>query len=781
MSEEPDHPVRALGRRIEEARRRRGLTYRELAERAGMSKSNLHYLIWQRLTAPGYYELVAVVRGLGESWDEQWESLWQAVAGIRMPRSSDGPQSEQQGDQAASERASPDGFALMLLPADVPAFVGRSQELAQLDAAISPTAGRAANVVVVSGTAGVGKTAFVVHWAHRVCEYFPDGHLYLNMRGFDASGEPLTPADAARRFLEAFQVPPQHIPAGLDAQIDLYRNRVAGRRILVVLDNVRDAQQILPLLPDTSAGLAVIASRNQHAGLIAATAAVPLILDRLTLEQSRGLLAHRIGTERINTAPQAVEEIITRCARLPLALALVAARAAIHPTFPLAKLAAELDDATDRLDALDCGDPPIRAVFSWSYRQMTRPAARLFRQLAQHAGPEISVPVAAAIAGTSVRQARQALTELAHAHLLEEPRPGRYAYHDLLRAYATELAHTVDSKAKRSAAGRRLADHYLHTGHAAAMKINPARAALTLDPPVPSSALHDFADDRAAMEWFEDEHLTLAAVARQASAMSRDAAWQLAWTLADFLDRHGRWHEMAAIYRTALEPARRSGDMDALARTHGNLGRAYRGLGEHAAAVAQFHNVLTVFEELNDRPGQARAHLSIAQIHEDRQHYDLALRHARQSLDLAQTTGNTADRARSLNAVGWFAAQLGDYATTLTHCRQARNLHRRTGDQHGQAAALDSLAYAEQHLGHLARAIRYYQQAQDLFKRSGDLYKQAETLDRLGTCHLDASDPESAHCAWSQALAIFDHINHSAGAHVRKKLKKLQQNVIKPP
>ena len=346
------------------------------------------------------------------------------------------------------------------LPPAVPRFAGRRAELAMLAAMLPPTqdglgaAGTTAVAIsAVSGTAGVGKTALAVHWAHQVAGRFPDGQLYVDLRGFDPGGSVADPGEVICRFLQALGVPAQRLPSDLDTQIGLYRSLLAGKRILVVLDNARDAAQVRPLLPGAAGCLVVVTSRDRLTPLVAAEGAHPLTVDLLTTREAHDLLVHRLGTGRVMAEPAAVQQIIARCARLPLALAVAAARAATHPDLPLTRLAAELGDASGGLDALQGGDPgsDIRAVFSWSLHALSAGAARLFRLLGVHPGPDLTAPTAASLAGVGGHEVRPLLAELIRAQLLDEHIPGRYACHDLLRAYAREQAHTHEHDDARHA------------------------------------------------------------------------------------------------------------------------------------------------------------------------------------------------------------------------------------------------------------------------------------------------------------------------------------------
>jgi len=355
------------------------------------------------------------------------------------------------------------------MPGAVRHFTGRVDELKVLSVLLEKAGpGRTVVISAINGTAGIGKTALAVYWAHQVAQQFPDGQLYVNLRGFDPSGSPVKPAAAIRDFLDAFAVPVDRIPGSLEAQAALYRSLLAERRVLVVLDNARDVDQVRSLLPGSPTCLVVVTSRSQLSGLTATEGAHPLALDLLTVAVARELLACHVGAERVAGEAEAVDELISLCARLPLALVIMGARASEHPGFPLKALVAQFRDAEGwRLDALDGHDlaTNVRAVFSWSYRYLSAWTARMFRLLGVHPGPDISLPAAASMAAIPLEQARQLLSELIDAGMVTEHIPGRFAFHDLLRAYATDRAHTEDGDGKRLAAVHRLLDHYLHTAY----------------------------------------------------------------------------------------------------------------------------------------------------------------------------------------------------------------------------------------------------------------------------------------------------------------------------
>jgi DNA-binding SARP family transcriptional activator len=345
------------------------------------------------------------------------------------------------------------------LPADLASFAGRRRELALLDSLLDgavPDAGLAA--AAIDGMAGIGKTALAVRWAHQVADRFPGGQLYANLRGFDPGGRPAPPGEVLRGFLDALGAAPRRIPDDLDAQASLYRSMLSGRRVLVLLDNARDMEQVRPLLPGSPGALVLVTSRNRLPALLTAHGARTVTLDAFSAQEARQALGLRLGPERIAAAPQALEEIIGRCAGLPLALAVVAARAALYPDLPLGEIASELRSARTRLDSLsiDGAAADVRAAFSWSYRLLSEPAQRLFRLLSVHEGLDFSRSAAASLAGLPRTEAGPLLAELAAARLLTESRPGWFTSHELIQVYAAELSAAQDTPADRRAAAGRL-------------------------------------------------------------------------------------------------------------------------------------------------------------------------------------------------------------------------------------------------------------------------------------------------------------------------------------
>jgi DNA-binding SARP family transcriptional activator/tetratricopeptide (TPR) repeat protein/DNA-binding XRE family transcriptional regulator len=666
------------------------------------------------------------------------------------------------------------------LPATVRHFAGRAGELQMLTGLLDRTASKPPGTVVISaigGTAGVGKTALAVHWAHRVADRFPDGQLYVNLRGFDPSGAPVAPADVIRRFLDALGVPVKQIPSTAEAQQDLYRSLLAGRRMLIVLDNARDAEQVRPLLPGGPGSLVLVTSRSQLTSLVAVEGAHPVALDLLNPADARELLARRLGPARIMAEAGGVTELTELCARLPLALAIAAARAALLPGLPLATLVAGLREAGSRLDVLDAGDTAasVRAVFSWSYRHLTQPAARMFRLLGVHPGPDITAPAAASLAGIPIGQARHALAALTRTSLLTQHLPGRFAFHDLLRSYATECGDAEDSQPQQRAAAHRMLDHYLHTAHAAALVLHSHRDTINLVPAQPGVTPEDMPGYEQAMAWFDAEHRVILATIDQAVSAGFDThGWQIPLTLTTFFDRRGYWRSYPAAQQTALASAQRLGDREAQALVHRSLGHASTQAGSYQDAVHHYEQALGLYRQLGDREGQARALLGLGFTRDRQGQYRHALAYCLQALDVYKTLGDQARQASILNNIGWCHVRLGSYQDALAYCQQALSLHQEIGYQHGEANVWDTLGWAHDHLGRHAEAVACYQEALALLRKLDDRLLQADVLTHLGDAHHSDGEPHRAREAWQQAMAIIEDLNLPGAEQVRAKLQGAQ-------
>ncbi|WP_326770558.1 tetratricopeptide repeat protein (plasmid) [Streptomyces sp. NBC_01591] len=677
-----------------------------------------------------------------------------------------------------SERAARAGrpsAAPRQLPAAVGGFAGRRAELRMLDRLPGDAAtGPGPAVCVIAGTAGAGKTTLALHWAHRAAPGFPDGQLYVNLRGFAPAAGPMPPGEAIRGFLEALSVPPERIPDALEARAALLRTETAGRRMLFVLDNAADATQVRPLLPGSAGCAVVVTSRSQLAGLAVTDGALLLSLDVLPREEARELLAARLGTDRVAAEPEPVTELIELCARLPLALAVTAARAAGRPGFALSAVVAELRDAGGRLDALDAGEgaSSVRAVFSWSYRRLDATTARVFRLLGLHPGRDVAASSVAALACLPVREAATALTALARVHLIAEHRPGRYSFHDLLRAYAADLTAAEDPGADRTAALHRLLDHCLHTAHAAGRQLAPARGELPLPAPVPGSVPHRPEGYEQAMAWFEAEHAVLLAAAVAAGPAGFDGhAWQLPLAMADFLHLSGRWHDWVATQRTAIAAVRRQGDPAGTALCHCESGRAAIRMGRYEEARRELFRALELQRGLGDLTAQADTLRTLAWSYEQQGDYRATLHSLEQVLELQRAVGNLAGQGGALNNIGWCHTHLGDHEKALACSHEALRLHRAAGTPLGAAYTWQTLGFTRRALGQYAEAVDSYRQCRDGFRRLGNRYGEADALHSLGETLRTAGDPAAAREAWRAALDILDELEHADADVVRGLLR----------
>jgi DNA-binding SARP family transcriptional activator/tetratricopeptide (TPR) repeat protein len=664
------------------------------------------------------------------------------------------------------------------LPASVSAFAGRADELSVLDDLLSDDPAPAVVVSAVSGTAGVGKTALAVHWAHRVAWRFPDGQLYVNLRGFDANRAPLDPGEVLRSFLDALGVPPQRVPASPEAQQGLYRTVLAGKRVLVLLDNARDAEQVRPLLPGSPGCLAVVTSRVQLTPLVATQGARSLTVGLLTAEESRELLSRRLGEDRVAEQRAAAQEIITRCAGLPLALAIVAARAATDRVLPLSALAGELRDSAGALDALTAGDAStdLRAVFSWSTGTLSQEAAGLYRLLGLHPGPDLTEAAAASLAGTPAALTKPGLGELVRAHLLTEHVPGRFTFHDLLRAYAAEQARTQCTDHDRHAATGRMLDHYLHSAQGAARLLYGPWDHLPLPGAGQGAAPERFADDARASAWLHAEYqVLLGGIELAARAGFERHAWQLARSLATFFERSGYWQDWTRAQRLAVTAAERIGDSTGQAHSRHQLGNALIHLSEYEQARPELHHALRLFRVLRDEARQAQVHMCLGYLEDCLGADRLAFRRGQQALRLFRSAGHRPGEAIALNNMGWSLARQGRHGEALRLTREALDLHEQAGDRQGQAGAWDTLGYIHHGRADHGAAIDCYARAADFYRQIHDGYNEGETLIRLGdACH-SAGDYRSARRAWWHALRLHEALDHPRTAEIRSRLDQAAQ------
>ncbi|WP_439659270.1 BTAD domain-containing putative transcriptional regulator [Lentzea sp. HUAS TT2] len=620
------------------------------------------------------------------------------------------------------------------LPAPHPWFTGRTDELAAL--------GSSGTVVItaIGGTGGIGKTALALHWAHRHLGEFPDGQLYVNLRGFDPSAEPTPPETVLREFLEALGE--ETIPSGLDARAARYRSVVAGRRLLVLLDNARSTEQVVPLLPGPDATV-LVTSRLKLAGLVAAHGARSVSLDVLHPADAREFLVARLGPERVAAEPEVVADLVTWCGGLPLALSIVAARAAMEPDFPLAAFAGELREQP--LDALDAGEigTNLRAVFSWSVAALSEEAARAFALLGTVGTADVSLAAAAALTDRPVARTRMVLRELENAHLVQQHVPGRYRTHDLVGLYAADLP---------ADPGSRLADFYAATARAAAVTLEPHK---TLPEHESGHAL-TFGTNAEAMAWFDAEHTCLLTEQRQALARRDfDAAWLIGRALNNYHLRRGRTSDDIDAWLTALRAAEELGDPIKQSTAHRCLGANYIEVGQTSLGHSHFERGLELAAGTGDHEAHGGAHRAIAWAAEFVGDLEKALEHSLAGLEKFRAAGTEIRVAESLNEAGWRYACLGRYAEARTYCEEAMVLNTRLGHAEGAAATLDSLAHIAHHDGRHADAVAHYGEALALYQELDNSVEEASVLEHLGDVHAAAGETAQARERWDRALELF--------------------------
>ncbi|MDQ7803485.1 BTAD domain-containing putative transcriptional regulator [Amycolatopsis sp. A133] len=646
------------------------------------------------------------------------------------------------------------------LPGRPRLFTGRAAQLALLDDALleDETTGATAVISAIGGSGGVGKTWLALHWAHRHLDRFPDGQLYVNLRGYGPGAKPVHPTEALHGFLDALGVKPDSVPGGLEARSALFRSLLAERRMLLLLDNARDAEQVRPLLPGSPGCTVIVTSREQMVGLVSAHGARPVHLDVLSAQESHDLLAARLPATRLAQDPAAVSALVTYCAGLPLALSIVAARAAVEPHKPLEASVAELEHENTRLGALDDPDPAasIRAVLSASYSALEPALAELFGLLGLAPGPDISTAAATALIGGVVAEAAAALSALEKVSLVQRLDGDRFRMHDLVRLFAAEVAAADVPQRRRTAASARLRDFYLQTGHRADRLLDPHSAEVDLGTATPGAAPLALSSEAAALRWLEAERSNLIAVLDRC-VQDRDhaAVWQLAWAMTTFNLRRGFLADDVAAWVEGLRAARSLGAYATEALAHRMLADTYTRMGRLEDALAHLQEALTLAERHGDVPAQAHAQIVLAQTHATGGDHRRAITHARTALPLYRQLGNTVWEARALNRIGSYAVELADFDTALSHCRNALTLSRGSNDRRGEADALASLAVLHARQADYPRAAELHRRALHLYTELGATYEEATTLERLGAVHVHLGEHDRASSAWRDALELY--------------------------
>ncbi|GAA0977967.1 BTAD domain-containing putative transcriptional regulator [Nocardiopsis tropica] len=649
----------------------------------------------------------------------------------------------------------------MQLPPPPPLLAGRRREMAFLDDTQAPGA---LPVTVVCGLGGVGKTSLALRWAHDNLDRFPDGQLYVNLHGFAPSAPATKPQTAVHDFLTALGVDQQAVPSSAEARFGLYRSIVAHKRMLILLDNARDAEQVRPLIPGSASCTVVVTSRERLSGLLTTGGVRVVALDPLTSAEARQLLTARVGERRVAREPEAVDTIVAGCGRLPLALAITAAHAAGSPHLPLAELASELGEAESTLDALDTGDfdTSLRSVLDASYRALPEPAARLLGLLSAAPAQDMGVPAAAALAGLTRARTRQLLRTLGSAHLVEQPMPGRYQLHDLVRLHGRERTERDRSEEERREGLSALVDFFVRTAALGKHLLAPQEilSDAVVEPTGERARAYELTGEADALAWFTTERSLLPAVMRLAQDLGlHREVWRLAWDTHTFLRRWGDVDDFVGNRRVGLDAATRVEGPDAptlRAMAHRGLATAliqadHRGeepLEHLARAVAQF-------EESGDLLNQAHTHQIYTRFGLHIRDEEMALENAARSLELYRRVGNATWETSALNNLGWTLAQFGHYESARSHCQDALKASRDLGYKVGEAACLDSLGYIATRAGRHEEAVEHYHESLPVHRVLRDSYEEANTLSGLAKAHLALGEPGPAREAWTQALKLY--------------------------
>lgn len=645
------------------------------------------------------------------------------------------------------------------LPADVTAFIGRAGELAELDR-LARRSGEEPVIACLTGTAGAGKTATAVHWGHRSRDRFPDGQLYLDLCGYDP-GEPMPATDALAVLLTALLPPGTEIPLRPAERAARFRTEVAARRMLVVLDNAATVEQVRPLLPGTPAAVVVVTSRDSLAGLVALHGAHRVEMDRLPAADAIALLGRLIG-DRVTAAPEAAAALAERCVRLPLTLRLAAEHAVSRPGTPLARLVGELRAAQHALDVLSGGSDrraAVRAVFSWSLRQLIPAANHAFAALGRHPAPLVDAYALAALAGCPLAEARRLLDVLVRAHLVHAAGPDRYGMHDLLKAYAAELGGDFDEHTALD----RVYRYYFATVSAAMDRLYPGEAHRRPSVAAPAGPVPAFAGADAAREWLDAELPTVQAlVAHAATRGCPRHAVTLPALLFRYLDGH---HEAAAlaINAHAQAAAHATGDRAAEANARIALGGVHNQAGRGEAAAAEMWTAHALYAEVGDLLGQGRALGNVGLIEESAGRYLPATGYYTRALSLFARVGDTSGRAHFLTRLGTVEVRTGRTTAGHHHLRQAMELHGRAGHRFGEAWVMIGLGELAAGQGRPAEAVRLHTEAAGLFGRLGHGDSEAWAVDGLGRAEATSGHAVEAAGHHRRALDLFRRNGDRAG------------------
>ncbi|GAB3434372.1 ATP-binding protein [Actinophytocola sediminis] len=661
------------------------------------------------------------------------------------------------------------------LPGDVPTFVGRSAALHRLDALL-PGRRQATTAVIsaVAGSAGVGKTALALRWAHLARASFPDGDLFADLQGYGFRSR-VGPAQVLDSFLRAMDVPAARIPTSLDAQTGLYRSMLRERRVLVVLDNAASTEDVRPLLPGSPTCVVLVTSRSRLSGLVARDGAHRVTLDMLPADEAVELLREIIGADRADAEPAALAELAARCGYLPLALRIAAERVLNHPQWTLADLSADLANEHDRLDVLSTDDDEtttVRAVFSWSYRALPPPTARMFRLLGLHHGAEISTDAAASLAGNTPAAARRLLDSLANLHMIAEVARDRYRFHDLLRVYAAERAEHDEPADERTEATRRMLDWYLHAAEAADKALSPHRERVPL--PAPTRRPPTFADYDQAWDWCETERANLVAATRLAEDVGEsDVAWRMPGALLTYFTHRNPRTDWLISHEVGLRASRQAGDRYGEAWMLTSLSLVYRELRRFDEAMTCLRDALPLWRAVGVRWAEGWVLFDIGFLYHERQEFEQALDYLWQALAVRRDAGDRWGEGSTLNVLAGVLHRLDRLDESLDYAEQALVLQRATDNARGVAGAIHTIGLVYRALGRLDDADERLHTALAMRREMHNYLGEAATLRSIGELRRERGDLAGARESWRQALAILERLDNPDAAEVRVLLATL--------
>jgi tetratricopeptide (TPR) repeat protein len=695
--------------------------YRVLARRTGYGTTTLWEATSGR-TVPTLAVTLAYVAACGGDAAE-WERRWQRLT-------------EPAGPGPIEPTPEPEPIRPRQLPFDVYGFTGRSNELSRLDALLDEVAEGAAPAVVistVSGTAGVGKTALAVHWAHRVADRFPDGELYMDMRGYDPD-QPIQPTDALAASLRTLGLSGNDIPEEMAERAARYRTLLAKRRMLVVLDNVYGVEQVRPLLPGTGTCFVVVTSRDSLAGLVVRHGARRIDLDLLSSSEALALLRTLVG-ERVDAEPEAAAAMVERCARLPLALRIAAELIASRPTVPLHQLVVELADERGRLDRLEVAADErtaVRAVFSWSYQRLPAPVARAFRMFGLFPGIDIDLYAMAAMLGVDLGEAGLVVDVLVRAHLAQESRPGRYGTHDLLRAYAAERAREEETEPDQRVALTRLLHYYHSTVDTAVGLLFPAEQQNRSRPPAPTGPTPDLDSVKSAQAWLDNERPNLVeAVGYSARHGLPTQTSYLARLLWRYLDLGAHYDDARTVYEHALRAAVDNEDRLGEALALQGLGHAFYRFGRYEEAANHYRQAAQIFVAVGDRDRQNVALCNLGMVYTQWGRYSDALPCYEQAITVARELGNRSGESLALAWAGLELGRLARYDEGIENLQRALSYFRSINFPMREAEALTDLGLVHLWAGHHHEAQRFLGEALAIGQRTSDRNREVEALNGM--------------------------------------------------